>query len=75
MIRAAVPFAILEVAGTLACKFGLIPAATNEAQIIAWAAIFGYSQQLFTRLVDQQAHAVLNSVRGGGAAHQTARSD
>jgi len=37
VIRAAVPFAILEVAGTLACNFGLIPAATNEAQIIAWA--------------------------------------
>jgi hypothetical protein len=37
VIRAAVPFAILEVAGTLACHFGLIPAATNESQIIAWA--------------------------------------
>src|SRR3712207_4887140 len=37
VIRAAVPFAILELAGTLACHFELIPTATNEAQIIAWA--------------------------------------
>jgi hypothetical protein len=37
VIRAAVPFAILEVAGTLARKFGLIPAGTDESHIVTWA--------------------------------------
>lgn len=34
------------------------------AQIIAWAVVFGYAQQLFTRLVDQQAQDVLGDVGG-----------
>jgi hypothetical protein len=34
------------------------------AQIAAWAVVFGYAQQLFTRFVDQRAHAVLNDVGG-----------
>ena len=37
---------------------------------LAWAIIFGYAQQLFTRLVDQQAHSVLDDVRGGKQASQ-----
>lgn len=32
------------------------------AQIIAWAVVFGYAQQLFTRMVDQQAQDVLGDV-------------
>jgi hypothetical protein len=32
-------------------------------QILAWAAVFGYAQRLFTRLVDQQAYSVLDPVR------------
>lgn len=36
----------------------------TSAQILAWAIIFGYAQELFTRFVDQQAHTVLNTVRG-----------
>ena len=32
------------------------------AQIIAWAVVFGYAQQLFTRLVDQRAQSVLDDV-------------
>jgi hypothetical protein len=35
----------------------------TSAQILAWALVFGYAQQLFTRLVDQQGQSVLNSVR------------
>jgi hypothetical protein len=34
-----------------------------SGQILAWAAVFGYAQQLFTRLVDQQAYSVLDPVR------------
>lgn len=36
----------------------------DPAQIIAWAIVLGYAQQLFTRLVDQQAHVVLDDVGG-----------
>ncbi|MFH8569363.1 hypothetical protein [Streptomyces sp. NPDC017993] len=39
----------------------------SSAQIIAWAVIFGYAQQLFTRFVDNQAQTVLNSVGGPNA--------
>jgi hypothetical protein len=35
----------------------------TSGQILAWAAVFGYAQQLFTRLVDQQAYSVLDPVR------------
>lgn len=35
-------------------------------QVLAWALVFGYAQQLSTRLVDQQGHTVLDSVRGAG---------
>jgi hypothetical protein len=41
-----------------------LSALDTSAQILAWALVFGYAQQLFTRLVDQQAHTVLDGVRG-----------
>jgi hypothetical protein len=44
---------------------GFVPglsALDTSAQIIAWAIVFGYSQQLLTRFVDQQANTVLKSV-------------
>jgi hypothetical protein len=40
-----------------------LSALDTSAQILAWALVFGYAQQLFTRLVDQQGQTVLNSVR------------
>ena len=39
-----------------------LSALDTSAQILAWAPVFGYAQQLFTRLVDQQGQTVLNSV-------------
>lgn len=36
----------------------------TSAQILAWGLVFGYAQQLFTRLIDQQGQSVLNGVRG-----------
>ena len=39
-----------------------LSALDTSAQILAWALIFGYAQQLFTRLVDQQGQSVLNSM-------------
>lgn len=45
-----------------------LSALDTSAQILAWAGIFGYAQQLFTRLVDQQANTVLDNVRGGDKA-------
>ncbi|MFG3262344.1 MULTISPECIES: hypothetical protein [Streptomyces] len=56
--------ALTAVLGLLLMRGGFIPglsALDSSAQIIAWAIIFGYSQQLFTRLVDSQAEALLNS--------------
>lgn len=41
-----------------------LSALDSSAQILAWALVFGYAQQLFTRLVDQQGHSVLGEVRG-----------
>jgi hypothetical protein len=58
--------AVTAVLGLLLMRGEFIPglsALDSSAQIIAWAAIFGYAQQLFTRLVDQQAQTVLGAVR------------
>lgn len=59
--------AITAVLGLLLMRGQFVPglsALDTSAQIIAWALVFGYAQQLFTRLVDQQAHTVLDQVRG-----------
>jgi hypothetical protein len=63
--------AVTAILGLVLMRGGFVPglsALDTSAQILAWAAIFGYAQQLFTRLVDQQAHAVLDGVRGGDKA-------
>ena len=60
--------ALTAVLGLLLMRGQFIPGLTaldSSAQILAWALVFGYGQQLFTRLVDQQAHTVLDRVRGG----------
>jgi hypothetical protein len=60
--------AITAMLGLLLMRGGFVPglsALDTSAQILAWAIVFGYAQQLFTRLVDQQAHTVLDGVRGG----------
>ncbi|MEU5508131.1 hypothetical protein [Streptomyces fungicidicus] len=57
--------ALTAVLGLLLMRGGFVPglsALDSSAQIIAWAIIFGYSQQLFTRLVDGQAQALVNTV-------------
>ena len=43
-----------------------LSALDSSAQILAWAVVFGYAQQLFTRLVDQQADTVLDNAGGRG---------
>jgi hypothetical protein len=53
--------------GLLLMRGGFVPglsALDTSAQILAWAVVFGYAQQVFTRLVDQQAHSVLDAVGG-----------
>ena len=58
----------------LMLRGGFIPglsALDNQGQIIAYSIVFGYAQQIFTRLVDNQAQAVLDrapSSEPGGAA-------
>ncbi len=59
--------ALTAVLGLLLMRGGFVPglsALDTPGQILAWAILFGASQQLFTRLVDQQAHSVLDGVRG-----------
>jgi hypothetical protein len=48
-----------------------LSALDTSAQILAWALVFGYAQQLFTRLVDQQGQSVLDTVRGADKAQPT----
>jgi hypothetical protein len=53
--------------GLLLMRGGFIPGLTaldTTPQILAWAVVFGASQQLFTGLVDRQAQDVLDSVGG-----------
>ncbi|MEU5632770.1 hypothetical protein ACH47C_13965 [Streptomyces rishiriensis] len=54
--------AIAAVTGLLLMIGGFVPGLgglDSSAQIIAWAILFGCSQQLFTRLVDQRAQILL----------------
>jgi hypothetical protein len=57
--------AITAFLGLLLMRGQFVPglsALDTSAQILAWALVFGYAQQLFTRLVDRQGQAVLDSV-------------
>lgn len=59
--------ALTAVLGLLLMRGEFVPglqALNSSAQVIAWAIIFGYAQQLFTKFVDNQAQTVLNSVGG-----------
>jgi hypothetical protein len=59
--------AITAFLGVLLIRGQFVPGLTaldTSAQILAWALVFGYAQQLFTRLVDQQGQTVLDNVRG-----------
>ncbi len=69
--------AVTAVLGLLLMRGGFVPglsALDTSAQILAWAAVFGYAQQLFTRLVDQQGDAVLDRVRGADKGTEAPRS-
>jgi hypothetical protein len=59
--------ALTAVLGLLLMRGEFLPglsALDTSGQILAWAIVFGYAQQLFTRFVDQQADSVLSEVRG-----------
>lgn len=61
--------ALTAVLGVLLMRGQFVPglsALDTPEQIVAWAIVFGYSQQLVTRFVDQRAQTVLGSVRAGG---------
>jgi hypothetical protein len=58
--------AITAFLGLLLVRGQVIPglsALDTPAQILSWALVFGFAQQLFTRMVDQQGQTVLNSAR------------
>jgi hypothetical protein len=63
--------ALTAVLGLLFMRGGFVPGLTaldSAAQILAWAIIFGYAQQVFTRLVDNQGQDLLHDVAGHGPA-------
>jgi hypothetical protein len=58
--------AVTAFLGLLLMRRQFVPglsALDTSAQILAWALVFGYAQQLFTRFVDQQGQTILNNVR------------
>ncbi|TMR07364.1 hypothetical protein ETD83_01050 [Actinomadura soli] len=62
--------ALTAVLGLLLMRGGFVPglsALDSPGQIIAWAVVLGYSQELFTKFVDRQGQAVLDGVRGPSA--------
>jgi hypothetical protein len=59
--------AVTALLGLLLMRGQFVPglsALDTPAQILAWALVFGFAQEVFTRLVDRQANVVLDSVRG-----------
>jgi hypothetical protein len=66
--------ALTAVLGLLLMRGQFVPglsALDSAGQIIAWAIVFGYAQQLLTGFVDRQAHSVLDSVGGPKAPAST----
>jgi hypothetical protein len=63
--------AVSAVVGLLLIRGGFVPGLTaldSSAQIVGWAIVFGYAQQLVTGLIDERARGVLDDVGGRGAA-------
>jgi hypothetical protein len=59
--------ALTALLGLLLMRGGFVPglsALDSSSQIIAWALVFGYAQQLLTRFVDSQAETVLQGAGG-----------
>lgn len=57
--------ALTAVLGLMLIRGAFIPglsALDTSGQIVAWAVVFGYAQQVFTRFVDDQAKGVLDDV-------------
>ena len=55
--------ALIAVIGMLMLAGGFVPGPSNldsQRQILAYALVFGYAQQLITRLADAQAQAIMN---------------
>jgi hypothetical protein len=68
--------ALTALFGALLLRGAFIPglsALDTQGQIIAYSIVFGYAQQVFTRLVDTQAQTVLNSSPGSDTAGAPAR--
>jgi hypothetical protein len=62
--------AVTAFLGLLLMRGQFVPglnALDTTAQILAWALVFGFAQELFTHFVDQQGQTVLNSVRAADA--------
>ena len=67
--------AVTAFLGLLLMRGQFVPGLTaldTTAQILAWALVFGFAQELFTHFVDQQGQTVLNSVRAADATRPAA---
>ena len=66
------PFGAMTAVGAIIfIRGGFVPGLSDldsQVQILAYAFVFGYAQQLLTGLIDKQAQSVLNSVPSMGAA-------
>ncbi len=66
------PFGAMTAVGAIIfIRGGFVPGLSDldsQVQILAYALVFGYAQQLLTGLIDKQAQNVLNSVPSMGAA-------
>lgn len=65
--------ALTALFGLLLMRGAFIPglsALDSSAQILAWAVVLGYSQELFTKFVDRQGQAVLADVHSHAASQR-----
>lgn len=68
--------ALTAVLGLLLIRNGFVPgfdSLETSAQILAWAIVFGFAQQVFTRLVDERAHVVLTTMDRTAAGREARR--
>jgi hypothetical protein len=70
--------ALTAVLGLMLLRGAFIPGLggiDTQAQVLAWAIVFGYAQQLFTRYIDAQAQSIVSEVGGRSGVADPARAE
>jgi hypothetical protein len=69
-VPSGVASAVLGIVALGSGLFPVVPGLSSQGGILTWAVVFGYSQQLFTRLLDRRAEQLLGTGQPAAVAPQ-----